>query len=551
MFFGVLLPAGVIIFEASTGFCAETFYSPVPTIWHVLLALCVPAVNLLTWFALTRSIQGRVWIGTTNAFAIGVALYFTLLLAPLLPMGAVAILLFGLGFLPLAPMLSLLVACSQRSSLRSWTIDGRPSPVPGFFKGLIAAVLAVLLVQSPITFTNIGLHLATNGSSLDYERGINLLRQLGSRDQLLRACYTSNLRSDPISWALGFWRQISPSDVQPIFYRVTGQSHLSMTAPRLSRGNFIEDGRGDWDEHLGSDQVGARQAQLSMIDSRLDGIVDADAGVSYLEWIMVFRNDHKWSQREARAMVNLPAGAVVSRCTLWIDGEEREAAFGGREQTKRAYQSVAVQQRRDPLLVTTAGTDRVLVQCFPINPNGAIMKIRIGMTIPMTLKDAEHARFFMPNIAERNFDIATSLNHSTWLTGSYPMTDEGAKLAADHQDGHALRGALSDVELTAGRPIIAKRNASISSVWTDEQVAGQKRRILQEIVTNQNTVPSAIVMVLDLSQPMRKHFADIGKMLAQLPVGTQLAVIGASDSVVDLTSGLQAIGPEMLAILEG
>jgi hypothetical protein len=63
--------------------------------------------------------------------------------------------------------------------------------------------------------------------------------------------------------------------------------------------------------------------------------------------------------------VQLPPGGVVSRLTLWVNGEEREAAFAGRSQTRQAYQQV-VSRRRDPVLVTTAGRDRVLVQCFPV-----------------------------------------------------------------------------------------------------------------------------------------------------------------------------------------
>ena len=79
---------------------------------------------------------------------------------------------------------------------------------------------------------------------------------------------------------------------------------------------------------------------------------------------------------------------MVSRLTLWIDGEEREAAFGGRSQVKTAYKET-VQQRRDPVLVTTCGPDRVLVQCFPVPPGGGRMKLRLGITAPLVLTAAD------------------------------------------------------------------------------------------------------------------------------------------------------------------
>ncbi len=104
-----------------------------------------------------------------------------------------------------------------------------------------------------------------------------------------------------------------------------------------------------------------------------------------------FRNQHEWSQREARAQVLLPPGGVVSRVTLWVNGEPREAAFAGRGEVRAAYQQVAVQQRRDPVLVTMSGPDRVLVQCFPIQPNGGTMKIRLGITVPLLIESTSAA----------------------------------------------------------------------------------------------------------------------------------------------------------------
>ena len=83
---------------------------------------------------------------------------------------------------------------------------------------------------------------------------------------------------------------------------------------------------------------------------------------------------------EARLQLALPPGGVVSRATLWVNGEEREAAYGGRGEVRAAYQRVAVQQRRDPLLVTTKGADRVLAQAFPVPRNGGTIKFKIGIT---------------------------------------------------------------------------------------------------------------------------------------------------------------------------
>src|SRR6185436_12440072 len=171
-----------------------------------------------------------------------------------------------------------------------------------------------------------------------------------------------------------------PEKAREIYFRVSGRAFNSVPAPtvRTGRGVWAELNEWTWDEDQGGERVGGRIKGLFLHSSRLDTTINAEAVWSYTEWTMEFRNDSQ-QQREARAQILLPPGAVVSRLTLWVNGEEREAAFAGRSQTRQAYEKVAIQQRRDPVLVTTAGPDRVLMQCFPVQPGG-LMKVRLGIT---------------------------------------------------------------------------------------------------------------------------------------------------------------------------
>ncbi len=45
MFFGVIFPAAVSVFEIVTGFCGAVFFDPVPTVFYAVLVLLVPAFN--------------------------------------------------------------------------------------------------------------------------------------------------------------------------------------------------------------------------------------------------------------------------------------------------------------------------------------------------------------------------------------------------------------------------------------------------------------------------------------------------------------------------
>ena len=97
--------------------------------------------------------------------------------------------------------------------------------------------------------------------------------------------------------------------------------------------------------------------------------------------------------KEVRCQMRLPKGGKDSRLTLWVNGEPREAAFKSISKVKAGYKSVAVVQRRDPLLL----------QCFPVPARGE-MKIRIGITSPL---DDDHWVF--PRVVERNFPIKGNL----------------------------------------------------------------------------------------------------------------------------------------------
>ncbi|MEJ7805538.1 MAG: VIT domain-containing protein, partial [Telluria sp.] len=197
--------------------------------------------------------------------------------------------------------------------------------------------------------------------------------------------------------------------------------------------------------------VGGRVKGVTLVSSRMDGSLDASAALGYMEWTMAFQNASPMLQ-EGRAELALPPGAVVSRATLWINGEEREAAFGARSQVRAAYERV-VKQNRDPLLVTTAGADRVLVQLFPI-PAGGEMKIRIGITAPMTTDGPNGVQLQLPAFSERNFELAPQLHHAVWFESATPLAGS-AELRTETGPGglSAVRGMLA--EPAPGQPLHA------------------------------------------------------------------------------------------------
>ena len=522
--FGILLPVATIALEVTTHWCAEVFFDPIPTWWHLALAALVPGANLATWFAIVR--RRSAWLpplAQLNAFALGVSFAYVLLFLPLLPPGVIGLIIYGLGLLPLTPLISFCALMQARGALRR----GNPgtTPIPKVWLGFTAGIVALALPHAHDFCTGEMLALAANKDAAQSRRGVALLRALGSRGCLLRACYNTN------DWSrfmgefgrefLGLhWsrRGVATEDAMVIYYRVTGEPYNSVPAPAaLARPGRRGEGVWNNDSDLGGSKVASKVPGLAMMSSRLDGKVEAAAGTSYVEWTMVFKNIAR-NQSEARAQVELPPGAVVSRLTLWIDGEPREAAFGGRGQVRAAYKEVAVVQRRDPVLVTTCGPDRVLVQCFPVPPNGGEMKVRVGITAPLRLAGERQGAVLLPRFLETNFEQAADFAHDVWLDSDQPLN--GAASTA--------RLRLHDDELRATPRFLTTLPEQAAERWTDDPT--DPGFVIHQTVRRAPTNgPSRVIFVVDGSKAMASELRVIAAALSKMPAGRDCAVVFAGD----------------------
>lgn len=533
LLFGVILPLITITFEFFTGASAGVLFDPFSTWFNTLAILLVPAINGWMWWA--GRAEDRRFLKTTSwlsGAAVGVCLFYTLLYLPFTPFAFIGIIWFGMGLLPLAPLLALLATPNMRYAYRSRL--GLPL-LPGFRGGIGAMLLALVLAETPNAVTTYGLSRAISEDTTTSLRGIRVLRAVGNEELMLRACYGLLQRPhnlDVIRFLFADDKRIHSEPARNIYYRVTGRAFNSVPPPTL----YTRAGRWDamdeeffWDEALGGESVSARVKGLTLQNSRIDIAVEPDAATAYYEWTMEFKNVATMA-REARAQLALPPGGVVSRLTLWVNGEEREAAFAGRAQVRAAYQSVAVVQRRDPVLVTTCGPDRVLMQCFPVPANGGTMKIRVGITAPLQLSSLAQGEFTWPKFLERNFAYAADLKHNLWAESPALITTEGLGLKKGEPKAgyHTLRGALTDeLFLSPTAPILVQRHADVREVWTPALESGQF--IHQQIQETPTSIPSRLIIVVDGSANMKPHVTEIAEALAHLPDGLEVMAYLASD----------------------
>lgn len=532
LLFGVLLPLGTLGFELVTGLCAGELFDPMPTLLHLVLVALVPACNFFVWSSFTRAHTRPRVLAFANGIAIAVAALYSILFLPLLPFAAVAIMYFGLGLLPWSPVFALVAALCLRAHLKREATEERRQIAT--WSGVLCGALALIAADLPHTLTTYGMSMATSSSTTERARGLRLLRSVGDEDSMLRFCYVRSGRAtDMLSFLMGR-RDVSPMQARDVYYRVTGEVFNAKPEPKnLHRRRWM-----DWDTDQGTENVGARQEGLSLASSRFDGSIDAQAALAYLEWTLVMKNDASILQ-EARAQVALPPGTVVSRLTLWVNGEEREAAFAGRGQVTEAYRSV-VARRRDPVLVTSAGANRIAVQMFPVPPNGE-MKVRIGMTMPLQLDHLRQGTVQLPYFHERNFELAERLEHSVWIEAKAPLTAGRREASVAPEGAYSLQFQLADSELTEASSVVTVSRDPSTHSWSHDQ-RGSGNVIKQVLQVVPTSPPSRLAVVIDSSASMAAFMQPMAEALSRLPPGLELFVVFADD-LIDLNAEIASTTP--------
>lgn len=516
---GVLLPAFTLCFELWTKLCAMEFFDPVPSLWHVLVVALVPLANAhLLWSIHRKNLQRITFLAWVSALSCGAAIFYSLFFLPVAPLSMIGILVYGLGFLPLSPMTSLATGVLIRNRIRERVAE-RPFTLRGLglLTGFLIIVGVIAISEARFIVTRYGLEKATSADVQKQEDGLAFLRSYGDSDYILQLSGSRRQRvylSDIVISLLSR-SSVSPDvSASEIYYRLTGKAADSVAAP--DRLNLF-----DFDD--GEERFWQRQ-EISLVSSQMDGSIDNNASLGYLEWTFSLKNDNKYRALEGFTQIQLPPNAVVSRLTLWIDGEEREAAFAERTKVAHAYEQVTA-KKRDPVLVTTAGRDRVNLKCYPIPQNGGEMKMRIGITFPLILEDKNKGLIRLPYFRDRNFKIPSETKHLVWLESKQTLESANKSLAPDNTDKvFGVRGSLTDAELLATDSTIrAAKPDDVETVWANDG----NSTIEQRVKVVEGTKPTRYVFAVDTSESMRaerdKVIATLGKMAPQEDVALVLS----------------------------
>jgi len=564
LFFGVILPTVAIIFETNFHFCASHFFDPFPSGWHVVLFSLIPFSNYLVWLSTRRDLSSHyAFMSLLTGMAMGVGCLYSLMFLPLTPMACLFTLALGFGLLGLAPLLSL--PCNWIAGKTVCHLAARKITYfnPHQFEhiGHMIILVMVIAIELPSTMTRVNLSRSISPNTSEAADSVRWLRRYGSEEVLLRACYERSGRATDILGSL--YESAHPLNVDQarrVFYQVTGKPFNAVAIPRSARATIQHTGAAadlvtvnagpnahinaglnagvddefDLDTDIAGEAVSGVARGLTLSQSTIQGSLGANEALGSLLWSFVFTNDSKFD-REARAKILLPPQAVITRATLIVNDVEHDAKIMVRGAARARYRQSVV-EHNDPLLVSTCGTDQILVQCFPVRP-GQKMKVRLQVTVPLVLDQEAKGTMMLPAFMERNFQLVGGNQVSLDCTGpiSAPGLSSGPAPEGYNYGAFFVSGNLDASQLTGFKSIVrVDRDQSINSVWCKTLYSAKWTGVQRQLEMPRYDNIKKLVVLIDGSLSMQQFCSQIEAALKSIAPGRFVQVTIAGDKVFDI-----------------
>jgi hypothetical protein len=465
----------------------------------------------------------------------------------------------------------IITTSTMRAKLKTWSFNrGIATGLPT--SSCLALIICVVVVcELPSALTHACSVAMAN--SVGFKEALLLLRAVADDKELLRYCYGE---TQSLPWFFFGSSGDFDDDENPgvdrltsreIYYRVTGkpfnnalrpapprQSMLSMPFSGI-RNSTIDDDAIDPrtfyyypnpDKDFAGDTVGGLVRGLSLSESSIRGWVDPNEAVASLSWKMRFHGSSKG--KELRAQILLPPNAVVTGCTLTVNGVKRNAVIGERASSKTAY-TIAANKGEKPLLVSTAGAGRVLLQSST-GWWGTDADLTVDIATPLIIAERDKAVLPMPIFTERNFEIATP--HHILLSSSKMATVANKALTVKNQSGGArtdVEGSISNEELAnAGGTIYFQRDPNIVSLIA-EDYSEPKYDALQQIQREDFFSSTPVTIVVDGSSTMADWTDKVADVLKNIRF-KNANIIWASDVPQVVLANADTTSPQWTAAID-
>ncbi len=486
------------------------------------LVLIVPILNFAVWSSVRKRylIRPRL-IGLMNGLAVGLSASWTMIWLKCF-FASQSPVYCKFGWMLLLCMSPFLLFAAISLGLELWR---KTEPSIGRIArtfSLLGVLLSSSFVFAPMIHALLiqsNLQEARQSSLRKQEESISFLRCIATKEDLRPSEYP--ITGFGLAELLIPNRGLGDGPDKDLYFRITGNTYQN--SERKADG--ANDGQPD--QFLGSSIVGPQVRGLSLTRSQISGSIDPASLSSSIDWTMIFHNVDTQA-REARSEIALPVGAVVSRVTLWINGQAQEGAFGSTVKTREAYRSI-VARSRDPLLVTMSGTDRVIVQCSPVPAGGGEMKIRLGLKVPIDTCDGTSCSMQLPNLLSTNF--TPPKRHRVHLSSQEMFLAPNIGTVARNTRDFSVDGIIKGHNSVQPLAVVSmKRTVQLRELATPDWYSRGKQFIVQRLQEATTFVPKRLVVVIDSSASLKNDASQIKEALSSIPSDLRPIVYFSSEA---------------------
>lgn len=328
------------------------FSSPWYFIWAVIngIFICLPSLNNKTYRIL-------LFLGRSITFTF--TLYFFIVFLPFLPFSIVAIILIGLGFLMLTPLMLFVIH-----------VQALYNDVLFLKKELRPIIIGVICV--------VGLAIIPTGMTFSFIRDRNMLNE--TLEYLYSPDYSKDytLNKNAVNRVLGnvnertksFSMLYSTTPYIESYYRWLVLDNMNLSASRkiminhvFNGDNSIVLGRSRGRAMVASDAKFNPEIQISEIDhtSRYDE--DQQTWISWVDLSIKNNNAPLW-EAEYKTRFTLPNGCWISDYYLDVEGVRKKGLLAEKKAATWIFQQIR-NVNRDPGLLTYVGGNEIEFKVFP------------------------------------------------------------------------------------------------------------------------------------------------------------------------------------------
>lgn len=327
-----------------------------------------------------------------NGVSYTVILYYTLYLLPIIPFSIIGIILLGIGFYGLVPLIiSFIHLISITKSFQENKIYFNSFAL-GFLTVVIALVAFVIrlnIESEKITQNETITSFDYNDDLPNYIKISQNLEPNFFNEILLKKDIVYKGPEEFFSFrglnSFGT-KQFNQRKIHNPFITI---AYIFCKDLNLDNDDRISILKSNFDNRLETEEQLWSGEDLFTKNIKEDVKLFPESRLAYTEITMnIACEKDSWQDKEAIYSFQLPEGSVATSLSLWVNGTERKGVLTTKEKAQTAYKQIVGVEYRDPSLMQWKEGNKVVVRVFPISYKTP-RTFKCGFTTPLKVDDNE------------------------------------------------------------------------------------------------------------------------------------------------------------------